>query len=220
MFENLRDAFREAVHNFKHELNRDDDVPPTVDRLLLAMHRELAQARELVSSLEKQIADARAQVERDRNEENTCRRRAELADRVGDGETARIALEYAVRYERRRVVMERKVIALDEEKTVRVVELTEMTERMEEAKTKRDNLAAAAGSSDSDETLRAADDLLEELDRMASEAASSGDHRSAPMDELEREFSDLRVNPWAPTRRREIDADAALEELKRRMQKE
>jgi hypothetical protein len=64
MFEDLRGAFRDALENFKQELNRDD-VPPTVDRLLLAMQSELAQARELVASLEKQIADARAQIERD-----------------------------------------------------------------------------------------------------------------------------------------------------------
>ena len=220
MFDNLRDAFREAVENFKHELNREDDVPPTVDRLLLAMHRELAQARELVAALDKQIEDARAQVGRDRDEEATCRRRAEMATRVGDSETARIALEYATRYERRRLVLERKVTLLDEEKGLRVVELTEMTERMEEARSKRDHLAAAAGSSDADETERAADDLLDELDRMASEAESGGTRRRAPMDDLEREFYDLRVDPWAPVKRREIDADAALEELKRRMKNE
>ena len=105
MFDNLRDAFREAVENFKHELSRDDDVPPTVDRLLLAMRNELAQARDLVSALERQIADAQAQVARDQSEEDTCRRRAEMATKVGDEETARIALEYATRYERRRLVM-------------------------------------------------------------------------------------------------------------------
>jgi hypothetical protein len=38
------------------------------------------------------------------------------------------------------------------------------------------------------------------------------------MDDLEREFRELRVDPWAPIPRREIDPDAALEELKRRMQ--
>ena len=220
MFDNLRDAFREAVENFKHELNRNDDVPPTVDRLLLAMHQELAQARELVAALEKQIADAQTQVARDRDEENTCRRRAEMATKVGDEETARIALEFATRYERRRVVMERKVVALDEERGIRVVEVTEMTERIEEARTKRDHLAEAAGGSDADETLRAADDLLDELDRMASEAESSRGRRGSPMDELEREFHDLRVDPYAPIKRRELDADAALEELKRRMRSE
>jgi phage shock protein A len=213
MFDNLRDAFREAVDNFRHELNRDDDVPPTVDRLLLAMHHELAQARGLVSALEKQISDAQAQVARDRDEETTCRRRAEMATKVGDEETARIALEYATRFERRRVVLERKVIALDEERGIRVVELTEMTERITEARTKRDHLAEAAGLDDSDETLRAADDLLDELDKMASEAG-------AGPDALEREFRDLRVDPWAPIKRRELDVDAALEELKRRMKSE
>ena len=55
---------------------------------------------------------------------------------------------------------------------------------------------------------------------MASEAESGGRRRRAPMDDLEREFHDLRVDPWAPVKRREIDADAALEELKRRMKSE
>jgi phage shock protein A len=220
MFDNLRDAFRDAVENFKHELNRDDDVPPTVNRLLLAMQGELAQARELVSALEKQIADARAQIERDRSEEATCRRRADMATKVGDAETARIALEYAIRYERRRVVLERKVVALDEEHGIRVVELTEMTAQIEEAKSKRDDLAAAVGSSDSDATLRAADDLLDELDRMATDAEGSTERRGPEMDDLERQFRDLKVDPWAPTRRREVDVDAALDELKRRMKSE
>jgi phage shock protein A len=217
MFDNLRDAFREAVDNFRHELNRDDDVPPTVNRLLLAMQAELAQARDLVSALERQIADAQTQVARDREEENTCRRRAEMATKVGDEETARIALEYATRYERRRVVMERKVIALDEEKGIRIVELTEMTERIEEARSKRDHLAEAAEGSDADETLRAADDLFDEIDRMANEAEAGPERRRTSMDELEREFRDLRVDPWAPTPRKQIDVDAALDELKRRM---
>ena len=112
------------------------------------------------------------------------------------------------------------MIALDEEKGIRVVELREMTERIEEARSKRDHLAAAAGSSDGDETLRAADDLFDELDRMANEAEANTERRGSAMDELEREFRDLRVDPWAPIQRREIDADAALEELKRRMKSE
>lgn len=218
MFEDLRDAFREALENFKTELNRDEDVPPTVDRLLVAMQAELAQARALVAALEAQIAEARGQAERDRGEEDTCRRRAEMAGKVGDAETARIALEYATRYERRRIVLERKVTALDEERGIRVVELTEMTNRIDEARSKRDHLAAAVG--DDDDALRAADDLFDELDRMAREASTGAGRPSSPMDELEREFRDLRVDPWAPLPRRELDVDAALEELKRRMRTE
>jgi hypothetical protein len=221
MFDDLRDAFREALDNFKQELG-EDDVPPTVERLLVAMQAELAQARDLVASLERQIADGRAQVERDRGEEATCRRRAEMAAKVGDDETVRIATEYAVRYERRRVVLERKVAALDEERGIRVVELTEMTTRFEEARSKRDDLASAAGSPDADATLHAADELMEEIDRMARDAEPGPGHagdayRSGTIDDLEREYRDLRVDPWAARPRRELDVDAALAELKRRM---
>lgn len=188
MFENLRDALRDAIANFKYEVGRDD-VPVTVDRLLLAMQNELADARVLIESLDQQIAQATIQVGRDRDEESTCRRRAQMAARVGDEETARIALEYAVRYERRRLVMERKVVALQEERSIRIVELTEMTERIEEARSKRDTLAAAAEGSDDDRAVRAADDLFDELDQMASAMDPSvrADRRRT-MDDLEREF--------------------------------
>ena len=221
MFENLRDAFREAIANFKEELARDE-VPGTVDRLFLGMKSELAEAKALVASLEKQIEEARVQVTRDGDEGATCRRRGDLARKVGDEETARIAFEYAVRYERRRVVLERKVVALDEERAIRAVEAQEMAERLREAQQKRDTLVAAAGSSDRHETIRAADDLFEELDRMAGEMTDPGpaSRRSHTMDDLEREFRDLRVDPWAPVPGREMDPDAALEELKRRMRPE
>ena len=44
MFDNLRQAFREAVDNFKEELGRDD-VPEAVNRLLREMKREAADTK-------------------------------------------------------------------------------------------------------------------------------------------------------------------------------
>ena len=44
MFENLRNAFREAVENFNKELNRDE-VPDVVDGLLRQMHEEVTDAK-------------------------------------------------------------------------------------------------------------------------------------------------------------------------------
>ena len=44
MFENLRNAFREALDNFNKELNRDD-VPDVVDGLLRQMHEEATDAK-------------------------------------------------------------------------------------------------------------------------------------------------------------------------------
>lgn len=221
MFENLRDAFHEAIANFKEELDRDE-VPGTVDRLFLGMKNELADANNLLAGLEKEIEQARVQVKHDTVEEATCRRRGEMARQVGDEETAHLAFEYAARYERRRVVLERKVVALDEERVLRAVELREMTERLAEAREKRDALAAAAGASNAAETIRAADDLVEELDRMADEmdAAGPADQQSRRMDDLEREFRNLHIDQWGPIPGREMDPDAALDELKRRMGRE
>ena len=218
MFENLRDAFLEAIANFKEELAREE-VPGTVDRLFLGMKNELADAKKRLAALEKQIEHARIQVKRDRKEEVTCRRREEMARKVGDDETARIACEYAERYERRRAVLERKVLALDDERVLRAAELREMAERLSEAQEKRDTLAAAAGSRNSDETVRAADDLFEELDRMAGEMSDSarGPRSSRAIDDIDREYRDLRIDPWAPADESEIDPEAALEELKRKM---
>lgn len=191
MFDDLRDAFREAVHNFRDELDRDD-APGSADRFFLGMARELGAARDLLAGLERQIEEARVLARRDADEEAVCRRRGELASRVGDEETARLALEYAVRHERRRVVLEKKIVALDEERQIRIVEIQEMTVQLESARSERD--PGSGGGSEASE------------------------HERAPaMDDLEREFRELRVDPWAPSPRKEIDPDAALEALKRRM---
>ena len=51
MFDDLRDAFREAVRNFRDELDRDND-PGSVDRFFLGMTREMEAARDLLAGLE------------------------------------------------------------------------------------------------------------------------------------------------------------------------
>ena len=58
MFEDLRNAFREAVQNFKDELDRDS-VPETVDRLLKGMIDEVTQARARLKSLMDRAAEER-----------------------------------------------------------------------------------------------------------------------------------------------------------------
>ena len=187
MFENLRDAFREAIANFKEELSREE-VPGTVDRLFLGMTNELAAAKLHLVALEKQIEHARTQVKRDGNDEETCRRRGEMARKVSDEETAHIAFEYAAHYERRRAVLERKAAALDDERVIRSVELQEMAERLREAQEKRAALAAATGSRNSDDPIRAAADLFAELDRMAGDMTdpAPGPRQSRATDDVDR----------------------------------
>ncbi len=218
MFENLRSAFREAVENFNKELARDQ-VPETVDRLLKGMRDEVADAKVQIRELEDQVSRTDAEVEREKTEVATARRRGKMAQDIGDTETAEIATQYATRHEERRRVLEQKAAALRQELELRRGEVEEMIGKVKEAQTKRDSLAATTGRSGARETLHAADDLFAELDRMAEKiGAEDARARAAEaMDDIDLEGGeDYDTPPRAP----EPDLDERLAELKRRMGKE
>jgi phage shock protein A len=215
MFENLRNAFREAVENFNKELDRDQ-IPETVDRLLGGMRDEVAEAQASVHELEDQIARTQREIERETDEVATARRRGKLAADIEDTETAEIAQQYATKHEERLRLLEQKVTALRAELDFQRKEVDGMMQKFKEAKAKRDSLGATAGRTEARSSLRDADDLFSELDRMAEKIdgkASLAD-AEADLDPL-----DLHIDADAPPRR-EVDVDAALEELKRRMGKE
>jgi phage shock protein A len=225
MFENLRDAFREAIENFKAELNKPFDdvtVPGTVDRLLHGMQNEVVEAKATLRTLHAQLEQTRQQVLRESSEESTCRRREELARKVGDEETARLAAEYAAKHARRREVLERKAAALDEEHAMRAAEVAEMLARVREAQEKRDTLAAADGDQ---ETTRAANELFDEIDRLAGDLDDEEPaRRPRTADDIERhlekEYGDLLVDPWAEIERPQVNYDERLADLKKRMGRE
>ena len=224
MFEDLRAAFREAVKNFRDELNRDE-IPEAVDRLVYGMKRETAEAKVRQHDLEDGIRRARAEAEREASEAETCRRREALARRIGDEETARIAGEYAAKHERRREVLEQKADALARELELRSGEIEEMTQQIREAERRRDTLSATAGRTQARESVRAGDGLFDELDRMADQMTSSDQERRAGDDllddldrELDRDVYEGAEPSAAPDPR--TDMDARLAELKRRMGQE
>jgi phage shock protein A len=215
MFENLRNAFREAIENFNKELDRDQ-VPETVDRLLVGMRNEVADAQASVRELEGQLAKAEQDIAREENEVSTARRRGKMASGIGDEETARIAEEYAGKHEERLRILRQKAAALQGELDFQRKEVDGMMEKLKEAKAKRDALGATAGRTGARESIKAADDLFSELDRMAEKIGDdeARAHAAADFDPM-----DLHVDVDSPPRQ-ELDVDAALEELKRRMGKE
>ncbi len=218
MFENLRNAFREAVENFNKELARGQ-VPETVDRLLKGMRDEVSDAKVQLRELEDQIGRTDAEVEREKAEVATARRRGKMAHDIGDTETADIATQYAARHEERQRVLEQKGVALRQEVELRRKEVDEMLDKVKEAQTKRDSLAATAGRSGARESLRAADDLFSELDRMADQidGEDARARASASMDDIDLSGDDgFEPPPRAP----EPDFDQRLAELKRRMGRE
>ncbi|MFQ5536102.1 MAG: PspA/IM30 family protein [Gemmatimonadota bacterium] len=212
MFENLRNAFREAIENFKEELNRDE-VPASVDRLLSGMRDEVVQARVRVKELESEIARAEKEVAVERANARTAVRRGEMASSIGDEETAAVAARFAEKHHRRVVILERKITALREELVLRQGEVEEMLARLEEARAKRDALAATVGRSGARDTLQAADDLFAELDRMAEKIGDEEARAEAAtaMDDVE--LGGEEEEAPEPT----MTVEERLAELKRRM---
>ena len=201
------------MDNFQQELNRDR-VPGTVDRLLSGMVDEVTEAKTRLADLEQQLEKTRAESAREAREIETCDRRAAMAREIDDEETARVATEYGDRHRRRKEVLDMKAVALAEEVTLRRGEVDEMLEKVKEARARRDALAAETGRTGARESIRGADDLFAELDRMAERIGDTDAEASAAR---EMDDFDLRVDPDAPVRRPQVDYDAALEELKRRM---
>ncbi|MEJ2538359.1 MAG: hypothetical protein P8188_00020 [Gemmatimonadota bacterium] len=215
MFEDLRNAFREAVQNFKDELERDS-VPETVDRLLAGMVDEVTGARARLKGIESDLAETRLQVGVEEEQVATNRRRGRMARNIGDEETARLADEYAERHEKRLAVFRKKAEALEQEATLLGSEVEEMMSKVKEARARRSTLAAEAGRTGARESFSESEDLFEAFDRM--EDRVTGDEADAAAAEgFASEFSDLSVDPHAPPRQAQVDVDARLEELKRRM---
>lgn len=226
MLNDLRAAFRQAIHNFKTELNRDD-VPGSVDRLLHGMREELIDARAYVSRLEGEIRRTLDAAGKEEREAEVCLRREAMATKIGDGDTAAVAADFAVKHGRRRDVLNRKALALKEELEVRRSEAAEMEAAFKEARGRRDGLAATVGRAGTRETIREADDLFEELDRMAekisdlerSNAATEELLADDPLSEEPLDRHPFGENPAEPSGGSpDPDAlDARLRELKRRM---
>jgi phage shock protein A len=218
MFDDLRAAFREALDNFNKELSRDQ-VPETVDKLLVGMKDEIVSEKAAVAAIEADLEKTSAQLERVIAEAKTARRREEMAKEIDDAETATLAGQYAAKHENHRVVLDKKAAALREELSFRQRTVEEMFARFHEAKEQRDALTATTGRSGARESISAADDLFGELDRMAEKIEGNRAQGEAAeafgeldFDEPSEYHVDVDEAP-APER----DVDAALEELKRRM---
>ena len=207
MFAKLRAAFREAVDNFKTELNRDQ-IPETVDSLLAGMYREATDARAYVGKLEKDLATARARARRESEQAEVCRRRRQQAERIGDEETVRVAEEFSRKHEERARVLEGKAEAMLRELKVCRSDLDEMLEQIKEARHKGESMGATAGRTEARETLGRADELFRDFDRMGDKVSGSESEAEAAA-AFDREFGS------GPSG--EEDLAEQLADLKRRM---
>jgi hypothetical protein len=218
MFENLRQAFKEAADNFKDELNRDE-VPEVVDGLLRQMQEEVTDAQAQTHTLEAQIKKALQLAEMEGREVATCRRRESMAQKIGDSETAGVAAEFAEKHEKRKAIQEHKALAFREELEMKRSEVQEMMGQFKEAKAKRETLSATSGRATARDSMSEADDLFSKMDKI-SEGIEGGDRHRMAEEELLSELGSL--DSTTPPRRfsPEEEAELRLQELKRRMGEE
>jgi len=133
----------------------------------------------------------RAQLERERTELATVRRRGQLAAGINDAETVKLAAEFERKHSERITVLERKLTALEEEVSLVERETAEMTTQLKRITGGLDTAAPPAGDP-ADEVLEPDRANISELDSLRRSA-----DRSA----------------------RDADAEARLADLKRRMGK-
>lgn len=183
MFEDLKRAWREAVENFRQEVAGEESGEPD-DGRTRAMQRELLKARSVLEKLDGEVRRTRRGAEEEREHEAVCRRREEMARRIGDEETVRIAAEFCARHAERAGVLERKVQVLLDERALlvrdldimdqaiaaqpdaaRVSPVADATSPREVLERERDQETRDFGRLEREVRERAAADRLEELKR-------------------------------------------------------
>jgi hypothetical protein len=113
MFDDWKEAWRQAVENFRRELSGDEG---TADSKTRAMQREFTSAQSALDKLDGEIRRTRREAGEERENEQICNRREEMARKIDDEETVRIAAEFAVRHAERASILERKAEVLLQER--------------------------------------------------------------------------------------------------------
>ena len=213
MFESLREAFRQALENFQSEVNRDR-VPEATERLLRAMRAELIELQRQSKELESELEAVREEARREHEATKTCLRREEMARNIDDEQTASVAREFAGKHLQRQEILSEKSVVLARELDERRENLAEMKGQFQEALLRRESLGATAGRTDTRDRIRQADDLFEEMDRVAEKTEDLEAHAQAAQD-----IGETLGDGPSPAKDAlpDNDLDARLEALKKRM---
>ena len=133
MFKNLRASWLEAVENFKYELEQDSTLDNSQAQTE-KMQSKIQEAENLINRLRMEIEHCSTQTEKEIEEISKCKRRKQLALDIDDKETATIAQEYLLRHTRNSEIFQQKILALQNELTMREEQLLFMLGMFKEAK--------------------------------------------------------------------------------------
>ncbi len=216
MLNDLRIMFRNSWEAFQREHTKREPADE-VAALLAAMRREMVAARAALPEYAEAAQAAAAELDKERKAIADCQRRLGLAERIGDGETARVAGEFLERHQQRAAVLETKLEAARAERELREREAREMMSRYKEADANRFALLSQVRAHRARETMRQGDGEpgtpFDDFDRMADII----DDNAAYADVAEELGAmDERPDRGAPASAESVEQ--RLRELKERMQ--
>ena len=143
MMDDLKSAWQQAVENFWRELRTEEDGP--ADQLR-AMQRQVATARGELRRLDGELARCTSQRTAELAEVEACRRRAGLAEGIGDRETVEVATRFAARHQEKADVLQRKLEAFEAERALLEREVAEMDRALAAFRASQGLPASPAGS--------------------------------------------------------------------------
>ena len=153
MLNEILSVFKRSVAAFREELSTREPEDQVAE-LLAAMRKELVAARAAIPEFEADLARTRADLAAERDALAQCERRRDLATRIGDTETVRIAEEFAGKHRVRIDVLVQKVIAAEAELDLQRREAEEMKKRYQEADANRFALLAQIRRTSTTERMR------------------------------------------------------------------
>ncbi len=204
------------------EAKQDGVSEDDIDRVIHAMREELVETRARITELEALLRSQLRQADEERDAARIAERRAAKAAEIGDTETVEVANRFAARHRQRLEVLVIKAEAAQAEIQQHRAEAAQGAEQLKSAMAGRDSLSVQQRRARAIGHSASRFDSVDAFDRMADKMESRTD-----LDEAQREVeSELNPSAGAPRRDfaaerelREAQADAMLEELKRRMSK-
>jgi|TARA_B100001540_G_scaffold300789_1_gene306587 hypothetical protein len=213
MFDELRQAFREALDNFNEEVRRDQDSE-TTDTLLIEMKKEIINEKGQIAELEDQLLKTMSEVAALDENIVTARRRQELARTISDEDTAGLAGDWVSKAKHQRTILLKKAGALQEEVEFRSQAINEMYDRFKETQLKRETLSATSATTAAYESITDVEELFDDMNRMAQNITD--DRTNDPTEEVSGEET-FQLGLDELSSKLPLDVDSALDELKRRM---
>lgn len=168
--------------------------PSDLSELASAMREAVIEAKAGVAATRQALEKTEQQVAGERGQIETTERRRALAEGIADAETVAVADRYLAKHAERLAMLEKKVAAERDELALAERDLAEMTAQLMEASKRRGGLEA-------------------DRSRDAAWAGLGAAGMDRPETDLEQELLKTKLDRAA----READADAKLEEMKKRM---